>query len=82
MTRTIRLVAAVLAVGVTSLSGQTQRQPAGDSGPADLVLLNGRIYTFSGTPSVNIDYTGQAVGPVTLGATDTVYRVNWTVGGY
>ena len=71
-------VAPIIGVGITG----TLASLANAAGLGGTPVLNGRIYTFSGTPSVNIDYTGQAVGPVTLGATDTVYRVNWTVGGY
>lgn len=50
------------------------------AGPNGTPELNGRIFTATGTQ--NVDDHEQVVGPVSLGSSDTTYRVNWTVGGY
>ncbi len=71
-------VAPIIGVGING----TLATLANAAGLGGTPVLGGRIYTFSGTPSVNVTYTGQDVGPVTLGADDTNYRVNWTVGQY
>jgi predicted amidohydrolase YtcJ len=39
-------LAALLVIAAAAASAQTPRQTTGDSGPADLVLINGRIYTL------------------------------------
>ena len=46
MVHMIRPLATGLAIVVASLTAQTTRQAAVESGPAELVLLNGRIYTL------------------------------------
>jgi hypothetical protein len=71
-------VAPIIGVGING----TLASLANAAGLGGTPVLGGRIYTFSGTPSVDITYKGQAVGPITLGSTDTEYRVNWTVGPY
>jgi hypothetical protein len=73
-------IAPIIGVGING----TLASLANAAGLSGTPVLGGAIYTFGGTPpgGVDLTYKGQAVGPITLGSTDTEYKVNWTVGPY
>jgi hypothetical protein len=73
-------IAPIIGVGING----TLASLANAAGLSGTPVLGGAIYTFGGTPpgGVNLTYTGQTVGPITLGSNDTNYQVNWTVGPY
>ena len=67
-------VAPIIGVGISG----TLAQLTNVAGLNNTPVLNGRVFTFSGG-NTTITYTGQQVGPITLGANDTRYSVDWSV---